>query len=80
MELPPEYKVLFDMGLGAVSLLLWLRQGKVNKQQMELDAKQNKVTEDLTTMVKDHDVRIARLEHAKKPRRRLVPRARMRGR
>lgn len=69
--LPPEVKILVDMGLGAVSLLLWMRQGKVNKAQVELDAKQNKAVADLTVMVKDHDGRLAALEarRAKKRRR-----------
>jgi len=70
-ELSPEIKTLADIGLGALSLMLWLRQGKVNKQQVELDQKQNKATEDLTTMVKDHEERIGLLEtrgrrHARK--------------
>ena len=56
-------KTLLDIGLGDVSLLLWLRQGKVNKQQLELDKKQNKATEDLTLMVRDHEERIKVLEH-----------------
>lgn len=68
MELSPELKIYFDLGLGAVSLMLWVRQGKVNKQQTELDKKQNKVTEDLVTMVKDHDVRIEKLERARRHR------------
>ena len=68
MDLPIELKLLFDMGLGSVSLLLWLRQGKVNKQQVALDEKQNKATQDLAVIVKDHDVRIARLESQKKRR------------
>lgn len=56
-------KTLLDIGLGGVSLLLWLRQGKVNKQQLELDKKQNKATEDLTLMVRDHEERLKDLEH-----------------
>ena len=56
-------KTLLDIGLGGVSLLLWLRQGKVNKLQLELDTKQNKATEDLTTMVRDHEERLKTLEH-----------------
>lgn len=73
--IPAEYKVLFDMGLGAVSLLLWLRQGKVNKQQMLLDQKQNKVTEDLTVMVKDHEGRITKLERKRTRRARKCPKS-----
>lgn len=55
-------KTLVDIGLGGVSLLLWLRQGKVNKAQMEIDAKQNRAQEDLTLMVRDHETRIQSLE------------------
>jgi len=60
--LSTDVKSLLDIGLGAVSIMLWMRQGKVNKAQLILDEKQNKATEDLTTMVRDHDDRIARLE------------------
>lgn len=63
MELPIELKQALDIGLGAVSLLLWLRQGKVNKAQLALDEQQTKATQDLTTMVRDHDDRIAKLEN-----------------
>ena len=55
MELPPDLKAYLDIGLGAISLLLWMRQGKANAAQLE-------VNKGLTTMVKDHDDRIARLE------------------
>ena len=58
-----DFKTAVDIGLGAVSLLLWLRQGKVNKLQVELDQKQNDATRDLTTMVRDHETRITKLEH-----------------
>lgn len=60
--LPPEIRTYADLGLGAVSLLLWFRQGKVNKAQIELDTKQNKAMADLTVMVRDHDTRISKLE------------------
>lgn len=60
--LTPDITNVLDIGLGAVSLMLWWRQGKVNKAQVELDTKQNKAAEDLTTMVKDHEVRIENLE------------------
>lgn len=62
MDFTPDIKTLLDIGLGAVSIMLWMRQGKVNRAQLLLDEKQNKATEDLTTMVRDHDDRIARLE------------------
>lgn len=69
-----EIKTMVDVGLGAVSLLLWLRQGKVNKQQVTLDQAQNKAMQDLTTMVKDHEGRIGLLEetsvHRKRSKRR----------
>lgn len=55
-------KIVLDIGLGALSLLLWLRQGKVNKLQVDLDTKQNIATENLAILVRDHDARIARLE------------------
>ena len=57
-----DLKAALDIGLGAVSILLWLRQGKVNRAQVELDVKQNQATEDLTKLVKDHDSRIRKLE------------------
>lgn len=57
-----DLKAALDIGLGAVSILLWLRQGKVNQAQVELDEKQNQATEDLTKLVKDHDSRIRKLE------------------
>ena len=57
-----DLKAALDIGLGAVSILLWLRQGKVNRAQVELDEKQNQNTEDLTKLVKDHDSRIRKLE------------------
>lgn len=50
-----DFKTAADIGLGAVSLLLWFGQAKTNRQQ-------NKATQDLTTMVKEHDNRIDRLE------------------
>lgn len=54
--LPAEsFKTFVDIGLGAVSLMLWFRQGKVNKAHL-------KAAEDLTTMVRDHEVRITSLE------------------
>lgn len=56
-------KVALDIGLGAVSLLLWMRQGKVNINQL-------KASQDLTTMVRDHDVRLGRLETVKRVRKR----------
>jgi hypothetical protein len=62
MDLSPDIKTVLDIGLGALSLMLWFRQGKVNKAQLQLDEKQNKATEDLTKMVRDHDDRIAALE------------------
>lgn len=58
-----DLKAALDIGLGAVSILLWLRQGKVNRAQIELDEKQNQATEDLTKLVKDHDSRIRKLEN-----------------
>lgn len=64
--LPPDIRTYVDMGLGAVSLLLWFRQGKVNKAQLELDTKQNKAMADLTVMVRDHDTRIEALEAPKR--------------
>lgn len=70
--LPPELKTYVDLGLGAVSLLLWFRQGKVNKAQIELDTKQNKAVADLTVMVRDHDGRLGRLERARAQRVRRV--------
>lgn len=71
VEFLPEYaKTLVDIGLGAVSLMLWFRQGKVNKAQQALDEKQNKTAEDLTLMVKDHDARIITLEIKTKTRKR----------
>lgn len=70
MELPPELKALLDIGLGGMSLLLWLRQGKVNKLQMQLDERQNKTTQDLTIMVKDHEQRLGILETNKHAARR----------
>lgn len=60
--MPEEIKTLVDIGLGAVSLMLWFRQGKVNKAQQEIDQKQNKTAEDLTIMVKDHETRLVTLE------------------
>ena len=60
--MPVELRTLADIGLGAISLMLWLRQGKVNKQQVLLDEHQNKVTADLTIMVKDHEQRLIKLE------------------
>lgn len=66
--LPPEIRTYVDMGLGAVSLLLWFRQGKVNKAQLELDTKQNKAMADLTVMVRDHDTRLALLERRRRGR------------
>lgn len=63
--IPTELQTLADIGLGGLSLLLWWRQGKVNKAQVELDAKQNKAAEDLTTMVKDHETRLVSLETAR---------------
>ena len=69
MEFLPEYtKTLVDIGLGAVSLMLWFRQGTVNRAQQKIDEKQNKTAEDLTMMVKDHEARIITLE--RKPKRR----------
>lgn len=63
MEFLPEYaKTLVDIGLGAVSIMLWLRQGKVNQAQQVIDQKQNKTAEDLTLMVKDHETRLITLE------------------
>lgn len=63
MEFLPEYtKTLVDIGLGAVSLMLWFRQGKVNQAQRIIDEKQNKTAEDLTTMVRDHETRLITLE------------------
>ena len=56
-------KTAVDIGLGAVSLLLWLKQMKVNELQVKLDEKQNAATADLTVMVRDHETRIHRLEH-----------------
>jgi hypothetical protein len=71
VEFLPEYmKTLVDIGLGAVSLMLWFRQGKVNRAQQALDEKQNKTAEDLTLMVKDHDARIVTLERSTKIRKR----------
>lgn len=64
------FKTALDIGLGSLSLLLWLRQGKVNLMQVELDTKQNKATQDLTTMVRDHEDRIGRLEFKSAPSRR----------
>lgn len=58
-------KVLFDIGFGAAALVLWVKQGGINKRQVALDEKQSKATEDLTIMVKDHDRRIQVLERAK---------------
>lgn len=55
-------KVALDIGLGALSLLLWLGQRRVNKLQVALDTRQNQATENLTTLIKEHDSRIARLE------------------
>lgn len=54
-----QTKVALDIGLGAVSLLLWMRQGKVNTNQL-------KANQDLATMVRDHDVRLGRLETVKR--------------
>ena len=69
MEFLPDYtKTLVDIGLGAVSLMLWFRQGKVNAAQQKIDEKQNKTAEDLTMMVKDHETRLTTLE--RKPKRR----------
>lgn len=62
MEILSDYKALLDIGLGAVSLMLWFRQGKVNAAQQKIDEKQNKTAEDLTVMVKDHEARIVTLE------------------
>jgi hypothetical protein len=62
MDLSGDLKTILDVGLGAFSLMLWLRQGKTNKQQLEINAAQNRATQDLTTMVKDHDARIGHLE------------------
>lgn len=55
-------KAALDIGLGALSLLLWFRQGKVNKMQMKLDEAQTRATADLTQMVKDHESRLQKLE------------------
>lgn len=62
MELGLDFKTAVDIGLGGISLMLWLRQGKVNKAQVALDAKQNKATDDLAMLIKDHDERISALE------------------
>jgi hypothetical protein len=59
VELPTDIKTIADIGLGAVSLMLWLRQGKIN-------AAQEQATKDLTTMVKDHDQRISSLESVRR--------------
>jgi hypothetical protein len=66
--LPDSIKTAVDIGLGAVSLMLWFRQGKVNMAQQKIDEKQNKTAEDLTMMVKDHETRIITLE--RRPRKR----------
>lgn len=58
-----DLKTILDIGLGALSIVLWFKQVKVNRLQMDLDTKQNLATQDLTTMVRDHDDRINRLEH-----------------
>jgi hypothetical protein len=69
VEILPDYiKVLLDIGLGAVSLMLWVRQGKVNAAQQKIDEKQNKTAEDLTVMVRDHESRIVTLERRPKKR------------
>lgn len=63
MEIPTDIKTFADIGLGAISLMLWLRQGKIN-------ASQERATKDLTTMVKDHDLRISSLETQRRPAKR----------
>lgn len=70
--IPDELKTLIDIGLGGVSLMLWLRQGKVNKAQVALDQAQSKATQDLTTMVKDHEGRLVKLERRRVSQRRKV--------
>lgn len=57
LEVSPDLKTVADIGLGAISLLLWFRQSKLWQTQV-------KTTQDLTTMVKDHEDRIKSLEHA----------------
>lgn len=61
-EMSGDLKTIIDIGFGALALVLWVRQGKINKAQLDLDSKQNKTTEDLVTMVKDHEDRIRQLE------------------
>lgn len=63
-----DLKTYADLGLGAVSLLLWLRQGKVNRTQVETNRQ-------LTTMVHDHETRLAALETREvKPKRKWYKR------
>lgn len=50
-----DVKTIVDIGLGAVSLMLWFRQGSVNKAQTE-------AIQDLTKMCKSHDDRLEVLE------------------
>lgn len=73
-EMSGDFKTLIDIGLGAMALLLWFRQGKVNKDQAQTNKVQADTNQKLTTMVADHEVRLTALEsvrrHAKvKPRR-----------
>jgi hypothetical protein len=58
-----DFKTAVDIGLGAISIWLWFKQVGVNRMQVKLDEKQNQATQDLTTMVRDHEDRINKLEH-----------------
>lgn len=63
-------KVVLDIGLGGLSLLLWVRQGKVNTAQVDIDKKQTASIDNLSELVKEHDARISTLERARVRRRR----------
>ena len=65
---PDTLKVLFDIGFGAFSLVLWLQQRKVNALQVGLDAKQSQATADLAAIVQNHERRLRRLERARRRR------------
>jgi len=68
-EMSGDLKTILDIGLGALAFLLWLRQGKINRAQVELDNKQNITSERLTTMVEDHEERLRSLESTRRPAR-----------
>ena len=48
-------KAALDIGLGALSLMLWARQGKTNSIHL-------KANQDLAAVVQNHDHRIVKLE------------------